>query len=56
MLRLTDEHALRRGDVATLFPPYDVHNHGHDAGSGPSPYSLILLGDEMLVFGLAPFR
>jgi hypothetical protein len=28
-----------------------VHNHGHVAGSGPSPYSLILLGDDMLLFG-----
>jgi hypothetical protein len=24
--------------VATLVPPRDVHNHGHVAGSGPSPY------------------
>ena len=49
-LRLADERALRHGDVATLVPPDDVHNHGHVAGSGPSPYSLILLGDDMLVF------
>lgn len=49
-LSLADEHALRRGDVATLIPPRDVHNHGHVTGSGPSPYSLILLGDNMLLF------
>jgi hypothetical protein len=49
-LSLTGERALRPGDVATLVPPDDVHNHGHVAGSGPSPYSLILLGDDMLVF------
>ena len=49
-LRLADERALRHGDVATLVPPDDVHNHGHVAGSGPSPYSLILLGDDMLVY------
>ena len=49
-LSLADERALRRGDVATLIPPRDVHNHGHVAGTGPSPYSLILLGDDMLVF------
>jgi predicted metal-dependent enzyme (double-stranded beta helix superfamily) len=49
-LRLTDDQALRRGDVATLVPPGDVHNHGHVAGTGPSPYSLILLGDDMLLF------
>jgi predicted metal-dependent enzyme (double-stranded beta helix superfamily) len=49
-LSLADERALRPGDAATLVPPDDVHNHGHVAGSGPSPYSLILLGDDMLVF------
>jgi hypothetical protein len=49
-LRLADERALRRGDMATLVPPDDVHNHGHVAGSGPTPYSLILLGDDMLLF------
>jgi hypothetical protein len=49
-LSLTDERALRRGDVATLVPPDDVHNHGHVAGSGLSLYSLILLGDDMLLF------
>jgi hypothetical protein len=50
-LRLADERALVHGDAATLVPPRDVHNHGHVAGSGPSPYSLILLGDDMLLFG-----
>ena len=49
-LSLADERALVHGDVATLVPPRDVHNHGHVAGSGPSPYSLILLGDDMLRF------
>ena len=49
-LRLADERAMVRGDVATLVPPHDVHNHGHVAGTGPSPYSLILLGDDMLLF------
>jgi predicted metal-dependent enzyme (double-stranded beta helix superfamily) len=49
-LSLAGEQALRRGDVATLVPPDDVHNHGHVRGSGPSPYSLILLGDDMLLF------
>jgi hypothetical protein len=44
------QRALHRGDVAILVPPRDVHNHGHVAGTGPSPYSLILLGDDMLVF------
>lgn len=49
-LSLADERALRRGDVVTLVPPRDVHNHGHVLGSGPSPYSLILLGDNMYLF------
>jgi len=49
-LRLAEERALVRGDVATLVAPRDVHNHGHVVGSGPSPYSLILLGDDMLLF------
>lgn len=48
-LRLAEERALRHGDVATLVPPRDVHNHGHVAGTGPSPYSLVLLGDDMLL-------
>jgi hypothetical protein len=47
-LRLADERALHRGDVATLIPPQDVHNHGHVPGTGPAPYSLILLGDMLL--------
>ena len=49
-LRLAEQRALVRGEVVTLVPPRDVHNHGHVAGSGPSPYSLILLGDDMLLF------
>lgn len=49
-LRLTEERALVRGDAATLVPPRDVHNHGHVPGTGASPYSLILLGDDMLLF------
>jgi predicted metal-dependent enzyme (double-stranded beta helix superfamily) len=49
-LSLADERALRRGDVVTLVPPDDVHNHGHVRGTGPGPYSLILLGDDMLLF------
>src|SRR5262249_25447066 len=49
-LSLAGERALRRGDVATLIPPQDVHNHGHVTGTGPSPYSLIRPGDDMLPF------
>lgn len=49
-LTLADERGLQGGDVATLVPPHDVHNHGHVTGTGASPYSLILLGDNMLLF------
>jgi predicted metal-dependent enzyme (double-stranded beta helix superfamily) len=49
-LRLANDRAMRRGDVATLVPPGDIHNHGHVLGTGPSPYSLILLGDDMYLF------
>jgi predicted metal-dependent enzyme (double-stranded beta helix superfamily) len=49
-LRLADERALVPGDVVTLVPPRDVHNHGHVAGTGPSPYSLVLLGNDMFLF------
>lgn len=47
-LRLLDERRLRPGDVATMTPPRDIHSHGHVEGSGPTPYSLVLLGDNQL--------
>ena len=46
-MHLAEDRAMRRGDVATLTPPGDIHNHGHVRGTGASPYSLILLGDNM---------
>ncbi len=49
-LHLANERAMHPGDVATLTPPGDIHNHGHVPGTGPSPYSLILLGDDMYLF------
>jgi hypothetical protein len=49
-LHLVDDRAMHRGDVAILTPPGDIHNHGHVAGTGPSPYSLILLGDNMYLY------
>jgi hypothetical protein len=49
-LRLADDLAMHPGDVATLTPPGDIHNHGHVLGTGPSPYSLILPGDDMYLF------
>jgi predicted metal-dependent enzyme (double-stranded beta helix superfamily) len=35
-LRLTEDRAMHRGDVATLTPPGNIHNHGHVSGTGPS--------------------
>jgi predicted metal-dependent enzyme (double-stranded beta helix superfamily) len=49
-LRLADDRATHHGDVATLTPPGDIHNHGHIPGTGPSPHSLILVGDDMYIF------
>jgi len=49
-LSLAGDRVMHRGDVATLVPPRDVHNHGHVTGTGPAPYSLILLGDDMFLF------
>jgi predicted metal-dependent enzyme (double-stranded beta helix superfamily) len=54
-LRLVAERTLRRGDVVTLVPPGDIHSHGHVTGTGASPYSLVLLGDEMLAFERTEF-
>jgi hypothetical protein len=47
---LVEERELRggSGEVVTLTPPHDVHSHGHLLGSGPSPYTLIVLGDNLL--------
>jgi hypothetical protein len=47
---LAHERALHSGDVVMLLTPQDGHNHGHVPGSGLSRYSLILLGDDMLIF------
>lgn len=49
-LSLASERVLHRGDAVTLVPPLDVHNHGHVIGTGPAPYTLVLLGDNMYLF------
>ena len=49
-MSLAGERVLHGGDVATLTPPRDVHNHGHVIGTGPAPYTLVLLGDDMYLF------
>jgi predicted metal-dependent enzyme (double-stranded beta helix superfamily) len=45
-LRLAEERRLeaRAGDVTTLTPPDDVHQHGHVTGAGEPAYVLILSG------------
>lgn len=49
------ERGLHRGDVVTLAPPRDVHNHGHVAARVPAPNSLILLRADMLPFERAEY-
>ena len=49
-LVVSEERRLGPGEVVTLVPPRDVHSHGHRAGSGDVPYSLILTGDDQLQF------
>jgi hypothetical protein len=47
---LAEERRLRGGsaEVVTMTPPRDVHSHGHVEGSGPWPYSVVVLGDNQL--------
>jgi predicted metal-dependent enzyme (double-stranded beta helix superfamily) len=49
-IRLAEELPLRPGDVATMVPPDDIHSHGHTGGDEPTPYSLILTGDDQTRF------
>ena len=52
-LRVLEEAGVAAASCRTVLrhlPAYaKVHNHGHVLGAGPSPYSLILLGDDMLL-------
>jgi hypothetical protein len=41
---------IKRRFLPAGWPALGVHNHGHVTGTGPSRYSLILLGDDMLLF------
>jgi predicted metal-dependent enzyme (double-stranded beta helix superfamily) len=49
-IAVSEERVLSPGDVVSLSPPKDVHSHGHRAGSGEVPFSLILTGDDQLQF------
>ena len=49
-MSLADERALHRGDVTMVVDVVGRDQGRHVAGSGPTPYSLILLGDNMLLF------
>jgi len=49
-LHLAEELHLHRHEVVTMVPPRDIHSHGHLPGTGDSPYSLILLGDDQFVY------
>jgi len=50
VLVVSEERRLGPGEVVTLTPPRDIHSHGHRSGSGDTPYSLILTGDDQLRF------
>lgn len=56
-LAMTEERVLRAADrdVVTLLPPDDIHNHGHQLGSGDCPYTVIVLGDDQLRFDREEF-
>jgi predicted metal-dependent enzyme (double-stranded beta helix superfamily) len=48
---VAEEVRLGPGEVVALTPPDDVHSHGHTLASGEAvPYSLILTGDDQLLF------
>jgi predicted metal-dependent enzyme (double-stranded beta helix superfamily) len=44
-IELEEQLDLTGGQVATLLPPDDVHDHGHLAGHGSPAHTLVLLGD-----------
>ena len=47
---LVEERGVAAGDLVTLLPPDDVHDHGHVAGHGDPAYVLILAGDDQRQF------
>jgi len=49
-VELAEDLALASTKVATLLPPYDVHDHGHLVGRGAPAHVLILLGDDQTRF------
>ena len=44
-IELEEQLDLTGGEVATLLPPDDVHDHGHLTGNGSPAHILVLLGD-----------
>ena len=44
-IELEEQLDLSGGEVATLLPPDDVHDHGHLTGNGSPAHILVLLGD-----------
>jgi predicted metal-dependent enzyme (double-stranded beta helix superfamily) len=45
-IELAEQLGLGAGQVATMLPPDDVHDHGHLIGHGSPAYTLVLLGDR----------
>ena len=48
--QLVEVRSLVAGDVLTLMPPNDTHDHGHMAGHGTPAHVLILTGDDQTRF------
>lgn len=47
---LVDVRGVVAGELVTLLPPDDVHDHGHVPGQGDPAYVLILAGDDQTRF------
>ena len=47
---LVEVRGVATGELVTLLPPDDVHDHGHVAGLGEPAYVLILAGDDQTQF------
>ena len=45
-IELEEQLHLIGGEVATLIPPDDIHDHGHLGGHGSPAHVLVLLGDR----------
>ncbi len=49
-IEVAETRHLNPGEMLTLIPPEDIHDHGHMPGYGAAAYVLILTGDNQLAF------